>query len=54
MPVTPSINRKNSRTPKKRVTKLSKRLKPGEAKIKKFVDGFYQRYGKMMSKLSHE
>jgi hypothetical protein len=25
-----------------------------EVRIKRFVDGFYQRYGKMMSKLSHE
>jgi len=54
MPVTPTIKRKNSRPAKKRVTKPSARLDPKEAKIKKFVDEFYQRYGKMMSKLSHE
>jgi hypothetical protein len=54
MPTTQTIGRKTSRVSKGRRVKSSQHLNTKEAKIKKFVDRFYRRYGKMMSKLSHE
>jgi hypothetical protein len=54
MPTTTTIKRKSSRISKRRVATVSPKLNRREAKIKKFVDDFYHRYGKMMSKLSHE
>ncbi len=56
MPTSTSTIRKHSRIAKKRTTSTTNltRVVRKEASIKKFVDEFYQKYGKMMSKLSHE
>jgi hypothetical protein len=53
MPTVKTIKRKSSRISKKRQTPVIQ-MNTREAKISKFVDDFYRRYGKMMSKLSHE
>jgi hypothetical protein len=53
MPANTTIKRKSSRITKKKQTPVI-RMNAREAKISKFVDDFYRRYGKMMSKLSHE
>jgi hypothetical protein len=56
MSTSATIRRKQSRIAKKRAssTKSSVRIVRKEATIEKFVDEFYRKYGKMMSKLSHE
>jgi hypothetical protein len=56
MSISPTIRRKHSRIVKRRIssTAASVRIVRKEASIKKFVDEFYQKYGEMMSKLSHE
>lgn len=56
MTASPTIKRKQSRIAKRRTSNASSsvRIVRKEASIKKFVDEFYQKYGKMMSKLSHE
>jgi hypothetical protein len=56
MPTSRISGRKHSRIVNRRTASTinQTRIVRKEASIKKFVEEFYQKYGKMMSKLSHE